>query len=129
MLLAPDTSSEFRSSLTVTHEPASDEGLDVILAGLLPEMDRFFTDYASSEIRDVEVGSRPAKLIRGAYRHGRVTVGLDQWMVQTSARLWSISASYDADGDPAFFGLANEVVGTLQLDDQAGAASAAKSSP
>lgn len=117
MLLAPDTSSEFRSSLTVTHEPASEEGLDVILAGLLPEMDRFFTDYTSSEIRDVEVDSRPSKLIRGTYRHGRVRVGLDQWMLQTSVRLWSISASYDADNDAAFFDLAHDVVATLQLED------------
>lgn len=117
MLLPSDTSSEFRSSLTLTHEPASGEGLDAILEGLLPEMDRFFTDYTSSEIRDVEVDSRPAKLIRGTYRHGRVRVGLDQWMVQTSARLWSISASYDSEGDPAFFGLAHDVVATLQLED------------
>lgn len=129
MLLAPDTSSEFRSSLTVTHEPASEEGLDVILAGLLPEMDRFFTDYASSEMRDVEVDSRPAKLVRGTYRHGRVTVGLDQWMVQTSDRLWSISASYDRERDQSFFGLASDVVATLRLVDHPNASSAAESGP
>lgn len=116
MLLAPDGPSEFRSSLTFTDEPASDEGLDVILEGLLPEMDRFFTDYTSSEIRDLEVDSRPAKLIRGTYRHGRTTVGLDQWMVQTPHRLFSISASYDRDSDAGFFEVANDVVATLRLE-------------
>lgn len=116
MLLAPDGSSEFRPSLMLTDEPASDEGLDAILEVLLPEMDRFFTDYAATEIRDVEVESRPAKLVRGIYRHGRVTVALDQWMTQTSHRLWSITASYDREGEAGFFELANEVIATLRLD-------------
>ncbi len=116
MLLAPGTSSEFRSSLTFTDEAASDEGLEVILEGLLPEMDRFFTDYASSEIHDVEVDARRAKLVRGTYRHGRVTVGLDQWMVQTRDHLWSITASYDRDEDAGFFEVANDVIATLRLE-------------
>lgn len=116
MLLAPDASPEFRSSLTFTDEPVSDESLDAILDTLLPEMDRFFTDYAATEIRDVEVDSRPAKLVRGIYRQGRLTLGLDQWMTQTSDRLWSISASYDRDHDARFFELANEVIATLRLE-------------
>lgn len=115
MLLTPAGSSDFRSSMTITEEPRSDESLDVILETLLPTIDRYLTDYAPAEVEDVQVGSLPAKLVRGIYRQGRLRVALDQWMVPTHERLFAISASYDHELDRHFFDLASGVVASLEF--------------
>ena len=115
MFLTAGGSSDFRSSLTITEEPAPVEGLDRLLEGLLPTLDRYFTDYVAHEVEDVVISSFDGKVVRGRYRQGRVAVALDQWMVPTDDRLFAISASYDSEQDGEFFDLASRAVTSLEF--------------
>ena len=114
-LLAPASDSEFRSSLTVALQPSTGRDLAELVRTSTDEMDRFFTDYEASSIEQTSVDGHDAVQVRGTYRHGRVTVAMDQWVVNARDRLLSFTASYDKNKAGDFGELSTRSIATITL--------------
>ena len=114
-LLAPASDSEFRSSLTVALQPSTGRDLAELVRTSTSEMDRYFTDYEALSIEPSSVDDHDAIRVRGTYRHGRVTVAMDQWVVDARDRLLSFTASYDRSRAEDFAELSTRSIATVKL--------------